>query len=78
MSQGLITRIRKLEAARHSDGEILLLWRSPGKDVARAANAAKNAGLFASGDRHQRRMAGCRSHAGPAGGEDRVLRLSHL
>jgi hypothetical protein len=51
MSRGLITRIRKLEAARHSDGEILLLWRSPGKDVARAANAAKNAGLFASGDR---------------------------
>lgn len=45
------TRIRKLEAARHSDGEILLLWRMPGTDVAPAANAAKNAGLFSSGDR---------------------------
>jgi hypothetical protein len=51
MSRGLNVRIRRLEARRHSDGEILLLWRMPGRDVAPAANAAKNAGLFSSGDR---------------------------
>ena len=37
-------------AARHSDGEILLLWRPPGKDAATVVEAAKTAGLFASGD----------------------------
>jgi hypothetical protein len=51
MSRGLNTRIRKLEAARHSDGEILLLWRKPGMDVATVAKANKSEGLFASGDR---------------------------
>jgi hypothetical protein len=50
MSRGLNTRIQKLEACRHSDGEMLLLWRPPGKDVATVVEAAKTAGLFASGD----------------------------
>lgn len=50
MSRRLNTRIRKLEAARHSDDEILLLWRPPGKDAATVVEAAKTAGLFASGD----------------------------
>jgi hypothetical protein len=39
MSRRLNTRIRKLEATRHSDGEILLLWHKPGMDVATVAKA---------------------------------------
>jgi hypothetical protein len=50
MTRGLVTRIRKLETRRRNEAEILLLWRMPGKDVATAATAAKNAGLFVSGD----------------------------
>ena len=51
MSRGLATQLHKLEARRRNEGEILLLWRQPGKDVAGVAKAAKCAGLFASGDR---------------------------
>ena len=51
MSRGLVTRIQKLEARRRNEGEILLLWRSPGKDISPVASAAKGVGLFASGDR---------------------------
>ena len=51
MSRGLVSRLHKLEARRRNEGEILLLWRQPGKDVAGLAKAAKSAGLFASGDR---------------------------
>jgi hypothetical protein len=48
MSRGLVTRLHKLEARRRNEGEILLLWRRPGKDVAAVAKAT---GLLASGDR---------------------------
>jgi hypothetical protein len=48
MSRGLVSRLHKLEARRRNEGEILLLWRRPGKDVAALAKAT---GLFASGDR---------------------------
>jgi hypothetical protein len=51
MSRGLVSRLHKLEARRLSEGEILLLWRQPGKHVAAVTKAAKEAGLFASGDR---------------------------
>jgi hypothetical protein len=51
MSRGLNTRIQKLDARRRNDGAILLFWRMPGKDVATVVKAAKNDGLFASGDR---------------------------
>ena len=51
MSRGLVTRLHRLEARRRNEGEILLLWRQPGKDVAGVAKAAKSARLFASGDR---------------------------
>ena len=51
MSRGLKVRIQKLEARRHNDGEILLLWRLPDEDIKTVAAAAKKAGLFSSGDR---------------------------
>jgi hypothetical protein len=50
MSRGLVTRIQKLETRRRNEGEILLLWRKPGDSVEAVATAAKDAGLFASGD----------------------------
>jgi hypothetical protein len=51
MSRGLVTRLHKLEARRRNEGEILLLWRRPGKDISPVASKAKSARLFASGDR---------------------------
>jgi hypothetical protein len=51
MSRGLVSRLHKLEARRRNEGEILLLWRRPGKDISSVASEAKGAGLFASGDR---------------------------
>jgi hypothetical protein len=51
MSRGLVTRLHKLEARRRNEGEILLLWRRPGKDISPVASAAKSSELFASGDR---------------------------
>lgn len=51
MSRGFVSRIQKLESRRRNEGEILLLWRLPGQDVATAAKAARSAGLFVSGDR---------------------------
>jgi hypothetical protein len=50
MSRGLAGRIEKLEARRREDGEMLLLWRLPGQDVAAISQAARRAGLFTSGD----------------------------
>jgi hypothetical protein len=50
MSRGLITRIQKLEARRHNNDEMLLVWRKLGSDNDSAVLAAKKAGLFGSGD----------------------------
>jgi hypothetical protein len=50
MNRDLTTRIQRLEAHRRDEGEILLLWRLPGRDAAPVAKAARNADMFASGD----------------------------
>jgi hypothetical protein len=50
MSSSLFTRIEKLESRRGTDGQVLLIWLTPGEDVTAAVLAANKAGLFGSGD----------------------------
>jgi hypothetical protein len=50
MSSSLFTRIEKLESRRGTDGQVLLIWLTPGEDVDAAVLAANKTGLFGSGD----------------------------
>jgi hypothetical protein len=50
MSSNLFTRIEKLKSRRGTDGQVLLIWLTPGEDVDVAVLAANKAGPFGSGD----------------------------
>ena len=50
MTANMFSRVAKLESRRRTDDRVLLLWIKPGGDVAKATLAAKNAGVFTSGE----------------------------